>query len=850
MKKLIVTALFLLSSASLVSANTTTEKSVSPERKQLVDKYAELGPKWLSSRLSMYWNTKAKDVYLTGEVYSHSGSNAAPEPTVMYCGARSHQTVYSRPSIDERIPYDEIVDQVLMRTPEGALEHVAISKTGSQVASMNLDILGIAADAAILYSQTKEPKYAELAAQTFDVFMAGIFYRDVPVDLNNGHQQTLVGITSFQVIHEKAISPTTQIYALTRDYLEESRPDRIDMYQQAFKRWAENIIDNGVPHNNWNLFQAYDIMKVALVLEPDSSYSDGNGREHYLDTILNQSSIRQWSLTKLAEYGYDFETGIWAECPGYSYAVIKDYVNFVLDYGQAVGEDLMPRFPILVKVIETLPEYLFPNRLSVGFGDTHPFPLTAEIYEKMILHAQRFDNRELEEKMTAQLKLFAPDHESTMVEVDDSIEAAKIEDFVSSTFYSPNVSWLVQRTGMDAQNSLMISLNGSIGNHAHANGISMELYGKGYTLGPDAGLGPDAYLGLQYLEYYGQFPAHNTVCVDGVSSYPIMKSQHAFKVEDCYPSPEIESEGAKLITYNDLSFVEPETQSDQNRLTSIITTSESSGYYVDLFRSKRRDGQDVMHDYFYHNLGQTMTIADENDRPLDLTPTQELSFAGAHIYAYSYIFDKKSQITDSNTKTTFTIECPDSSTIDMTMWQKGDQDRTIFSALSPMTEGLSRVKDMPYNISEQPTLTFVARQRGEAWTRPFVTIFEPSSTDQSGTIETVEYFDAASGGQDFIGIEVSHKTGRVDKIFSQTAGTASVKASDVELTGKYAVVSEIDDNNKMVFLGNGSSLKWGDVSIKADSAINVLLEQKDGQWSCVESTGKCVIKAGKTTIKL
>ena len=45
---------------------------------------------------------------------------------------------------------------------------------------------------------------------------------------------------------------------------------------------------------------------------------------------------------------------------------------------------------------------------------------------------------------------------------------------------------------------------------------------------------------------------------------------------------------------------------------------------------------------------------------------------------------------------------------------KGELDREVFTALAPMTEGLSRTPNMPYNIKEQPTLTFVARQHGEA----------------------------------------------------------------------------------------------------------------------------------------
>ena len=87
------------------------------------------------------------------------------------------------------------------------------------------------------------------------------------------------------------------------------------------------------------------------------------------------------------------------------------------------------------------------------------------------------------------------------------IRAGKIEDYVSPLFYAPNVSWLVQRNGMHPRHSLMISLNASEGNHMHANGISMELYGKGYVLGPDAGIGLYLYSGWIMPNITHSFPA-------------------------------------------------------------------------------------------------------------------------------------------------------------------------------------------------------------------------------------------------------------------------------------------------------------------------------------------------------
>ena len=373
---------------------------------------------------------------------------------------------------------------------------------------------------------------------------------------------------------------------------------------------------------------------------------------------------------------------------------------------------------------------------------------------------------------------------------------SEIEAYTSTLFYAPNVSWIAMRSGMDKQHDLMASVNASLGNHQHANGISLELYGKGYVLGPDAGIGRTLYSGLDYLEYYSQMPAHNTVVVDGVSSYPVMMSQHAFKVVASYPEVSKEQPASKKlsekklsilkdselkdkITYATVSFIEPETQAQQLRTTAIVKTSAKGGYYIDVFRSKKKEGGDKTHDYFYHNLGQEMKVMDAaSGLSLDMKPTEELAFAGGHLYAYSYIYDKKSAEMQNSVKTQFVTKILDDKVVEamdgqceitMTMWIKKDENRTIFQALSPVNLEYERMPNQPYKVDEQPVLTFVARQKGEAWNHPFVTVYEPSSDTEPGDIASVDFFEPEQKGA--VGILVKLKDGTTQRLVCLESGT-------------------------------------------------------------------------------
>lgn len=375
----------------------------------------------------------------------------------------------------------------------------------------------------------------------------------------------------------------------------------------------------------------------------------------------------------------------------------------------------------------------------------------------------------------------------------------------------------------------------------HANGISMELYGKGYVLGPDAGIGLQGYSGLDYLEYYSQFPSHNTVCVDGISSYPVMKSNHAFRLKSSFPSSSDRKGSFTSVTYSEVYFREPESCADQTRLTGIVTTAPETGYYVDIFRSRKAEGGDKMHDYFYHNLGQTLSLTAADGTDLHLQPTEELAFAGAHLYAYSYIYDKKASETDKDVKATFTIDMKDEDDISMNLWMKGESGRKVFTALSPMTEGYSRAPGMPYNIREQPTLTFVARQKGEAWNRPFVAIYEPSSEKEPGCIESVSFpvVECKKPGS-HVGIVVEQKDGRKDYILSSDDATHVCKMESMSASATYALWGKGRESDVTLFLGHGTLLQTPRITVRSDIPVNVLLEQTAGQWYYT-STGACTI---------
>lgn len=845
-----------------------------------IDPYVEKTqkqPDWVYSRLMMYWKSKATQVYIRGGVYSHADGEA-PVPTVRFGSTRGVGSPIKRPKLEDIIPYMDDTKGVFFHNTakEGSpLEWVEQSNvSGNAIESVNEEIMRMAKDAAFVYWLTGEEKYGRFAFDIFDTYMQGMYYRNEPIDLANGHAQTLVGLSTFEVIQERILNELAYTYDFLYHYISSVEGDsrksdaepgkvvRKERYEATFKKWIDLSVKNGVPHNNWNLHKSKFILNVAMVLNDNSSYADGKGREYYIDYILNRSSARQWSLSDFIAYGYDFDNGIWNESPGYAQGVTRDLINFFRDYDHVFNQNLLPYFPVMRKAVGALPQYLFPNNQITAFGDSYYGAIHTEPIAEMIRLSQKYHNREDERHFTAMYRLFEPEagqegdvkqkrspqvaslFSAKPIHLDPSVEKGCVTDYVTPLFYAPNVSWLVQRSKYDdKQHGLMISQYASYGNHAHSNGIAMELYGKGYVLGAESGIG-SSYFEKPYLEYYSQFPAHNTVMVDGISKYPEMLSNHPFDLLGCYPRSGQKEQVYTGITYSDVYFLEPESRSDQRRIMGIVNTGETTGYYVDIFRSKKQRGGDKFHDYFYHNLGQELTVMDTDGKQLPLAPSDEMGFAGGHLFALDYMWDKRSVKTSNDYSAVWKMSFPDGNHVYMNLWMKGCEGREVFAIKAPPCKAFRADNGLPYDLHSSPYLTIAARQHGQAWNNPFVSIFEPSTEKEGRSIESIFSFSPDSIHNshhlslstareesvlsDFVGLEVKSKSGRVDYIFSSVSDNI-FSYNDFSVNASYAVISE-NGGDFTLFMGSGTLIEGKGFCIKSDDKANAVLEYKDGRY--------------------
>ncbi|MDO7171583.1 heparinase II/III family protein [Mariniflexile sp. AS56] len=827
-------------------------------------KYVENDPTWLVSRLQMNWKTKHDKVFLKGGNFHHSEGNA-PVPTVRFSGTRDWATEYSAPKLEDIEPYfDDPRGYYLADKKTKVKEWVHPSKIGHAIEGTNRHIMSLVEDAAFLYWVTGDKKYAEFAKPVYDTYIEGMYYRDAPIDLENGNQQRISGLATFEVIHEKILISLITTYDFLHDYFKQEKLN-LDHSAAVFQKWGDQIVNNGIPDNNWNLFQARFLTYVALVLERDNAYKNGKGREYFLDRTFDTSTERQLSINE-SLLVYDQETGMWPECASYSVHVITTLLNIFTLLDNATNNNELSNFPIIEKAALSSFQYLFPSGYTVGFGDSNHKPLPPENFELLISNYRKYQNEEKEgiisgllDQMIAkgEYERKADDLFQLFFYVNELKASEKnengLEKLTSPTFYASNVSMFNQRLGA-GNDAMMVSTAGSYGNHSHVNGISMELFANKYVLGPDMGKG-SSYWHTDHREYYSRFPAHNTVVVDGISDYNAMRGYHPFKLENYFPEVSVTPTFDKL-TYSKVSFFEPKAQADQQRFTAIIKGKASKGYILDVFRSKKQEAGKQRHDYFYHNLGQSLDILDSNSKALQLTATNDFGSKQGDLKAYDYLTDKKKVETSKDVQALFRLRSKGEPDNLMKVWLKGSENQSIYTALAPKANVLKKGGGTaPADVVGDPIQTLIVKRNESAWENPFAMVFNPYFVGEENPISHVGFSNFKENPSTQV-INVTLSDNSIDQIILNTTEEDVVEKEGLYQKGLVSVTRKskgIENLDYFFISGMYKYIQNGWEVFTSGVPVTLSVERLDNTF-VIESDGAVVIRApfldGKTSAEL
>ncbi|MEL7121415.1 MAG: hypothetical protein AAFO07_18350 [Bacteroidota bacterium] len=407
-------------------------------------------------------------------------------------------------------------------------------------------------------------------------------------------------------------------------------------------------------------------------------------------------------------------------------------------------------------------------------------------------------------------------------------------DFQKSTVIVEHAGVALQRNYVE-ENNETYGLAGIIGGahyvHSHVTGIAMELYGVGYIMGPGAGL-PKTLADRripEHREYFMRHAGNNTIIVNGTTHGTQRGSWgrdfyvwQNTTVNEASEPKHLEDPISPNFSFTTQYLKDEVNNCEQQRTLSIIRTSENTGYYFDLFRSKSLEKNDF-HDYIYHNLGDETHIFNSNEEELIVNSTSRYQTdIGDLRKSPGWRFFEDTKVTapqDRPIKVHFDLNETNSY---MNMFAAGGVRREYTKAVGPET------REAKGDYIDQKTQIIAIRQEGEAWKRPFVHLFEPSTSNNT-SVKSVEHLYRDDV---IVGLQVKSEVGDksiVDYIICQEDEMQILSLTNLDLTfeGRFAVVRKEQDQEGTIvtlYIDEGNSLSFGEYLLEADADKKGLLE--------------------------
>lgn len=789
----------------------------------LADQHAK-DPAWILSRVQLTWaGPNYTDFKMENGELVQSGD--APHPTVRFMKGKMPRTADGHavdvPDFAEIPPFNPHPTGGMMMMDRTTGEMAMVPYIDRYLRDIHRRILELAVDSSVLYWLTGEDKYAAFSADLLSLFCEAL----APMNTNPADAKNWGLISNNHLLEARWFSNTLPIiYDFISPYIDQHpiydpianvrRPFNRNRAQDVFRKYIHLALEKGILNCNWVVFESSSLVNSALALD------DPAERARYMDYFLNTDTPRQQSLKTFMTFFT--EDDFWFESLSYGDETITflTYLFSVADR-QYPELNLLQKYPVLYDAIHLLPRYQFPNGDSVRFGDSHRLmeedPYCFEMMNRLaVQHGQVDAQRRAEgalHRLIEEGKYDRSDSEKQSYVYTRPLkllwfeptlggEAIALEHPRTDTL--AHAGLILQRNAEDAENGMMIWQGGAHHVHAHVTGMHMELYGKGEVVGVEAGKG--AYPTEIHKEYYRLYAAHNTVIVNNASRGQggwIDIGQDTVQVVSAEPAPRTEAVSPEC-SFATTSFINlygaNARQAEQQRTMALVRTTPTTGYYVDVYRS-RAEGPEQFHDYLYHNLGSTLQLTgDFIQQPApewygsDIG--DEYRQPGTRWFEEQY----STGPTPNIIKATFrmTLNGP----VRTRVWFPEGIEREYVSAMAPPTlEAPS-----PYDRSNTPVI--IARRKGEAWNQPFEAVYQVYRAEEGASVREVRRLPAPSG-LSVLQVESETPSGdELQTIFSADRAEAEFANAKFSFKGRFAIFSEVNGEVEYIYLGDAVSASF------------------------------------------
>ncbi|CDF79911.1 conserved hypothetical protein [Formosa agariphila KMM 3901] len=707
-------------------------------------------------------------------------------------------------------------------------------------------VLTDASYAAMLYFLTDDEKYAQFSADVLWHYVTVLSDRSPKntticgnhfYDPRTSYAQFAL---AYDFIYNFLNKPTTKVYKASAN--KQQTFDR-DLFQKVLLNMVgSSLQEYGRPDTHGKFISNHPILTAPGVLYGILCIEDDKERERLFDVFWEKGTAHQNSFknTILPMFG---KQGIWPESTSYSF---MPAVTLVLNIIDRVYPEMQvtQNYKNIYKGNFLFDNLRMPDGRFVRYGDSkRNHDGTEQLYRYTLNLAQRrgYSNLENQAKIAlSQAYQRQGGYQSKISPATfNSSEPLKLFwgtpipkgidskiDFKKPTVLVEHAGIALQRNYVETDNELY-GLCGIIGGahyvHSHVTGITMELYGAGYVMAPNGGL-PKTVKERRiplHENYFRLYAGNNTVIVNGTSHgiQPGSWKDGAYvwqnTVVNIAAEPKhLEDPISEHFNFATQFLKDTINNCDQERTLSTIRTSEKTGYYLDVFRSKSLT-ENKFQDYIYHNIGDATLLETENGETLRTEPTTRYKTdIGDPVQSpgWRYFEDTKStKPIHKGVHATFKIDYDERF---MHMFVPQGVNRSYTTALAPPT------REAKNGYEEKPTQVLAIRQDGEAWEKPFIAVFEPS-VKASSSVQTVTPLQDADK---VVGVTVISKVnGKLitDYIISLDSkdGVYENKILKIKFEGRFGIIRvEGEQKTISLYIGEGKTLKYNNYTLDSETA--------------------------------